>query len=131
MVAYGLAAVPSPVTSSPGGTDPGGATWIVAGCDQPMISPQAVTWLLDRRTPGKWAVLPRLSDAGQEPLLAVYDARARKLLESLAASGCLAPSALAGHPRTYSPEPPPELRPSWRNVNTREDFEELEGESPD
>lgn len=104
-----------------------GATWIVAGCDQPTIRPEAVRWLLEQRTPGKWAVLPRLSDKGREPLLATYDARARKLLESLAAGGCLAPSALAGHSRTHSPEPPAELRSSWRNVNTREELEELEG----
>jgi molybdopterin-guanine dinucleotide biosynthesis protein MobB len=105
-----------------------GATWLVAGCDQPMIKAQAVRWLLDRRTPGKWVIMPRVSERGREPLLAVYDARARKLLETLAAAGCLAPSALAEHPRTHGPKPPPELRASWRNVNTREDFEMLEGE---
>jgi molybdopterin-guanine dinucleotide biosynthesis protein MobB len=105
-----------------------GATWLVAACDQPMIRAQAVRWLLDRRTPGKWAILPRVSERGREPLLAVYDARARKLLESLAASGCLAPSALAEHQRTLCPKPPPELKSSWRNVNTREEFETLEGE---
>jgi len=108
-----------------------GATWIVAACDQPTIRPEAVRWLLDQRTPGKWAILPRVSDAGQEPLLAVYDARARKLLEALAAGGCLAPSALAEHPRTHDPAPPPELRSSWRNVNTRGDLEKLSEESPD
>jgi molybdopterin-guanine dinucleotide biosynthesis protein A len=103
-----------------------GATWLVAACDQPMIEARSVRWLLDRRSPGKWAILPSISDRGHEPLLAVYDARARKLLETLAASGCLAPSALAEHPRTLSPPPPPELRSSWRNVNTREDLERLQ-----
>jgi molybdopterin-guanine dinucleotide biosynthesis protein A len=105
-----------------------GATWVVAACDQPLVRPPAVTWLLDRREPGKWAILPRLSAKGREPLLAVYDARARKILESLAAGGCLAPSALAEHPRTLSPAPPLELASAWRNVNTREELEALERE---
>jgi len=104
--------------------DPG-ATWVVAGCDQPLIEPDAIAWLLDQRAPGKWAVLPRVGEGGVEPLLAIYDARARRILESLAAGGCLAPSALASHPRTLSPSPPAELAEAWRDFNTREELDRL------
>jgi molybdopterin-guanine dinucleotide biosynthesis protein MobB len=102
------------------------ATWILAGCDQPLITPEAVEWLLSERGPGRWAVLPRRGADGVEPLLAVYDARARRVLEGLASTGCLAPTALADHPRVHSPAPPSALAPAWRNVNTREDLAELE-----
>jgi molybdopterin-guanine dinucleotide biosynthesis protein MobB len=99
-----------------------GATWVIAGCDQPLLSPAAVAWLLDRRTPGKWAILPRNRGRTAEPFPAVYDGRARWLLESLAAAGCLAPSALAGHDRTLSPVPDPDLSPAWRDVDTPEEL---------
>ncbi len=103
---------------------PAGA-WILAGCDQPMIRADAVRWLLDQRAPGRWAILPRLGEAGVEPLLAIYDARARGLLEGLAAAGRLAPSALTGHGRVHSPAPPTDLEAAWRNVNTPEDLDRL------
>ena len=105
------------------------ATWLVAGCDQPLISPAAVAWLLDQRRPGTWSVMPRLGAAGVEPLLAVYDARARTLLEAMAATGHLAPSELASHPRTHSPRPDGEISRAWRNVNTPEELERLRREA--
>jgi molybdopterin-guanine dinucleotide biosynthesis protein A len=102
------------------------AAWIIAACDQPWISSAAVGWLLEQRAPEKWAVLP-LVEGGVEPLLAVYEPAARELLEDLAAKGGLGPSALAGHPRTHSPVPPPDIASAWRGVNTPEDVEKLEG----
>jgi molybdopterin-guanine dinucleotide biosynthesis protein MobB len=102
-----------------------GATWIVTACDQPLITDDSIAWLLDQRAPGTWTVLPRVGSKGVEPLLAVYDARARPVLESLASSGCLAPSKLAEHERTASPVPPEELALAWRNVNTPADLETL------
>jgi molybdopterin-guanine dinucleotide biosynthesis protein A len=100
-------------------------SWILAGCDQPMVSEEALEWLLDQRTPGKWAILPRLDERGVEPLLAWYDPRARSLLEPLAASGALAPSHLMGHARVHTPEPPAALADAWTNVNTPEDLDRL------
>ncbi len=105
-----------------------GATWLMAGCDQPLVGADAIEWLLDQRAPGKWAVLPRLGAAGVEPLLAAYDARARVILESIAAGGHLAPSDLAAHPRTISPSPVGPIARSWRNVNTPEELEALRRE---
>jgi len=44
--------------------------WIFAACDLPLIVPEAITWLLERRAPGRAAVLPRLweGEAPGEPL---------------------------------------------------------------
>ncbi len=101
-----------------------GNAWIFAGCDLPDASPAAAEWLLGRRAPGRWAVLP---DCGQglEPLLALYEPQARGPLEALAAAGRLAPRLLAEHPRVHVAAPPLELRRCWRNINTPEEFEAI------
>jgi molybdopterin-guanine dinucleotide biosynthesis protein A/molybdopterin-guanine dinucleotide biosynthesis protein len=101
------------------------ATWIVAACDQPSVSPLAIDWLLDQRAPGRWMVLPRLSPEHVEPLLALYDARSRGVLEALARDGSLGPSALATHERTATPTPPSDLVSAWQNVNTQADLAKL------
>ncbi len=43
--------------------------WIFAACDLPLVRPEAVTWLLEQRAPGRVAVLPRLweGEAPAEP----------------------------------------------------------------
>ncbi len=95
------------------------ASWIVIGCDQPDIDPQAFSWLQSLRKPGVRAVLPDLRGDGRlEPLLAWYDFRCRTAVEELAARGCLRPGGLAGKPGIITPQPPASLRTSWRNVNT-------------
>lgn len=100
-----------------------GATWIVAACDQPLVDVAALEWLLDHRAPGTWAVLPA-GEHGPEPLLALYDARARGILEGMAAAGRLAPRDLAGHPRVAVPELPAERRDAWRGFNTPAEYED-------
>jgi molybdopterin-guanine dinucleotide biosynthesis protein MobB len=93
------------------------AAWVFVACDQPRISPSAVEWLLRQRAPGVSAILPRLPDArGVEPLFALYEFRARALLEN-----CLAPSDLAGKPGVITPEPPPALAEAWANMNAPAD----------
>jgi len=101
------------------------AAWFVVACDQPLITGDAVDWLLAQRRPGRWAILPRLGDGPVEPFLAVYEPQALILLERLARSGAVGPWRIAGHEKVVSPEPPAEFAESWRNVNTLEDFERL------
>jgi len=99
------------------------ATWLVAACDMPNISREALEWLLSTRRPGVWATLPRPAGGrGVEPLLAHYDFRARVIMEDLAAEGELAPSAVAKHPKSLTPLPPAALRAAWENVNTSADL---------
>ncbi|MCX5676003.1 MAG: molybdopterin-guanine dinucleotide biosynthesis protein B [Planctomycetota bacterium] len=99
------------------------ATWLVAACDLPNLSPQAIAWLLETRTAGIWATLPRPAGGrGVEPLLAHYDFRARAILEGLAAEGDFSPSRAADHPKVLTPRPPAALRAAWENVNTPADL---------
>ena len=93
------------------------ATWVVASCDLPEIGAAAVEWLCAKRQPGVWAVLPRV-DGEVQPLLAVYEPQVLPRLEALAAAGPAGPSQLAGTGRVATPEPPAELAPAWRGVNT-------------
>jgi len=94
------------------------ASWLFAACDLPRISPAAVDWLTRQRGPGVQAILPRLPDAqGVEPLFALYEFRARLLLEA-----SLAPSDLARLPGVMTPRPPPEIGGAWANMNTPVDL---------
>ena len=95
------------------------ASWLVCACDLPELSRPALAWLLEQRRPGAWAVLPRRhADAPAEPLFALYDFRARPLLEAQAARGNMAPRAIAAHGKVLTPVVPPALAAAWRNVNT-------------
>ncbi len=93
------------------------AAWVFLPCDTPLVSGDAIRWLLGHRRPGIRAVLPRRA-GGQhvEPLPGFYDFRAAPLLECVDA-----PSALAGTAGVAIPEMPPALAPAWRNVNTPAD----------
>jgi len=95
------------------------ASWLVAACDLPNLSAEALEWLLATRAAGVWATVPHLTGArGVEPLLAHYDFRAGAILERLAAEGRFAPSLVAEHPKVAAPTPPSHLAPAWDNVNT-------------
>ena len=98
------------------------AAWVVAACDMPRISSEAVRWLFDQRRPGTWAVLPRSGEGRIEPLLAVYEPQARSLLEEQAVAGLWGLRRLAEHDRAACPTPPAELAGAWTNVNTPEEM---------
>jgi len=96
-------------------------TWLVAACDLPDIQTEALEWLLAKRRPGAWALLPDLDGHGRvEPLLAHYDFRCRPLFEEMALAGCYRINRITGHSAVHTPVPPTGLRISWRNVNTPE-----------
>jgi molybdopterin-guanine dinucleotide biosynthesis protein A len=99
-----------------------GSAWVVAACDMPQISGEAVRWLLEQRRPGTWAVLPRPRSGRVEPLLAVYEPQSRLLLEAQAAAGRWGPRHLAENERVMCPTPPAELAGAWINVNTPEEM---------
>jgi len=104
------------------------AAWVLAACDLPLASAEAVSWLVAERRPGRWAVLPRVNNRGIEPLLAIYEPQARPLLEAVAAAGHVGPCCIADHPSVVSPQPPAALARSWHNVNTLEDLAALDPE---
>lgn len=94
-------------------------SWIVAACDLPDLSADALDWLVSTRRPGVWATLPRLQGAcGVEPLLACYDFRCRAMLQRQADDGNYRLSDLTSDPKVISPSVPSHLSAAWRNVNT-------------
>ena len=99
-------------------------SWLVAACDLPFLSADALRWLLAERAPGVWATLPRLPGReGVEPLLAHYDWRARPLLEELCETRHFRPNSLAANPKVRTPSPPLALIGAWNNINTQADLE--------
>ncbi len=103
----------------------GGAAWVIAACDQPLMAAAGMKWLVGWRGAGVRVVMPMRADGRVEPLPAVYEAGARQVVESLVAGGCLAPRELAGRAGVVSPVIPSELEACWRNVNTPEELAEL------
>ncbi len=99
------------------------ACWLVAACDLPALSAGALDWLTATRAVGVWATLPRLAGSDHvEPLLALYDFRARRPLEEMARAGDFRLNDLVRCGRVISPTPPEELARAWRNVNMPEEL---------
>lgn len=100
------------------------ASWLVAACDLPEASAEALQWLLSMRRPGAWIVMPKVLEESKEvqPLLAWYDFRSRFLLERAARSGAFSLLRLADHDRVITPEPSKEIRGAWKNINTKDDL---------
>jgi molybdopterin-guanine dinucleotide biosynthesis protein MobB len=103
------------------------AAWLVVACDQPMVRAEAVTWLLEQRAPGRWAVMPRPNGGVVEPFLAVYEPQALVLLEDCLGAGRSAPRVISDHPKVECPMPPAELADCWRSVNTPGEYDGLGG----
>jgi molybdopterin-guanine dinucleotide biosynthesis protein A len=100
--------------------------WVFAACDLPRLRSEAIDWLLGERCPDHWVVLPRVDPKRVEPLLAVYEPQAVELLEELVARGCHSPRQLEYERRVHMPTPPIELHDCWTNVNTPDEFRQLE-----
>lgn len=104
-----------------------GAAWLMIACDLPLVTPTAAAWLVSERAPGRWAVIPRVSTAGVEPLFAVYEPQARGILEKIARDGLATPRLVAEHPRCAVVCPPEQLALAWSNANSPEDLARLIG----
>ncbi len=99
------------------------ASWLVAACDLPELSPAALEWLLSTRAPGIWASLPILDGSHHvEPLLAHYDFRSCSLIERLAARGNFRLRDIASHPKVRTFTVPAHLQLAWRNANSPRDL---------
>ncbi|MFH1810045.1 MAG: molybdopterin-guanine dinucleotide biosynthesis protein B [Pseudomonadota bacterium] len=101
------------------------AAWLIVACDMPLLTAEAVQWLLSQRAPGRSAVLPSLDGEHIEPLFAVYEPGSRSALEALAREGRVGPAALAGRPRMHRASVPSELHAAWGNVNTPQELAAL------
>lgn len=96
------------------------ATLVVAACDLPGVTPEAVAWLLSWRGPEVWAVVPTIAGRPQ-PHLALFEPRISGELERLARDG-RGPRALVDHDRVVDPEVPFDLFDAWRDVDTPEEL---------
>ena len=97
------------------------ACCLVAACDLPGLTDEALEWILAQRRPGVWVVLPRIEGTDRvEPLLAGYDVRSRAILEDLVLSGRFGLKSLAGHARVRVFTVPPHLAGAWGDVDTPE-----------
>ena len=97
------------------------ATWLLAACDLPGLSLDALKWLVAQRRPGVWAVIPYLDEPRRvEPLLACYDFRCRTILEQFAMAGGCSLQEMAGHPKILKAAVPPELTSAWKDADTLE-----------
>lgn len=103
--------------------------WLIAACDLPLLSAEAARWLAGMRAADRLALLPRLGPARVEPLFALYEARARTILEELAASGERSLQGLAHAAGVFTPTPPTELQAAWRNINTEDELRGLQSDS--
>lgn len=102
-------------------------SWVVIACDMPLISADALNWLLSGRRPGCWGRLPCLSDSDFcEPLFAWYDGRGAHLLEEQLLTGNLRVGKVASHLKIDNPIIPERLRFSWQNVNTPEQLKSVQ-----
>jgi molybdopterin-guanine dinucleotide biosynthesis protein A len=94
-----------------------GRAWLVAACDQPLLTAEALAWLLDRRRPGSIAVFARLGAGPIEPLPGLFEPASAEVLESLAlAGGSLQP--LAGRADVVIATPPAALAAAWTSIDT-------------
>jgi len=102
------------------------ASVLVAACDMPCLTADALQWLCSLRRPGVWAALPLLDRqrGAAEPLLALYDRRSSIVLERLASRGAFSMQEPVGHPKVITPQPPAALRGAWKNMNSIEDLDE-------
>lgn len=97
------------------------ADWLFAACDMPLLTAEALGWLLSHREPGRWAIVPRHAAGGEpEPLAAWYDARMLPIL----AAGDRAANA-ASHPKAFAPELASPWDRAWRSFNSPEDLSRL------
>ncbi len=99
-------------------------TWIISAVDMPLMSKEAWQWLLKQRSPGVWAVMPRVRGKRTvEPTGAVYEPMIFSYIESIARKGILSVQDIAKHPKVFSPEIPEALAPAWQNINTPEEWQ--------
>lgn len=96
-------------------------SWLLIACDMPLISQEAMSWLLDKRRAGDWGIVPVLGKGERfEPLYAYYDYRSGSLFEKQVFDGNLRISAIGAEDKVANPVVPQQLHHCWGNVNTPE-----------
>lgn len=94
------------------------AAWLIAACDMPALTADALAWVLAQRRPGVWAIIPRHAGGRLEPLGAVWEPQIGPVLEDLVRGGRTAPRLAAEHRKVLTPLLPTELAAAYTNLNT-------------
>jgi len=101
-------------------------SWLLVACDMPLITKEALAWLLSDRRAGDWGRVPLLEGASYfEPLLAFYDFRSRQLFEEQVCIGNMRIGRVGSDAKIANPVVPDELRHCWKNVNTPEQLKKV------
>lgn len=103
--------------------------WLVMACDMPVVSGEAVAWLIKQFDGFRGnALIPKNSETGKlEPLFAVYRSEIEKAFRAAAASNKFALTAICEHEDILTPLIPRPLLPSWSNVNNEQQLNKLLG----
>ena len=97
--------------------------WLALSCDMPLMTTEALEWLISWATSEWSAVIPRTRDAHTQPLAALYAPHSGPLLEAVASGSTMSPRLLVNNADVHSPQVPGHLDRCWTNVNTPEDLE--------
>jgi len=102
------------------------SAWIISSVDMPLMHKEAWEWLLSQRTPGVWAILPKIRGSkGVETTGAVYEPMIFEHVESLAREGIVKLQEIAAHPKVIAPLIPKSLAYAWQNVNTPAEWKRI------
>ena len=94
-------------------------SWLLLACDMPDVTEASIKWLLKKRRPGVWGIVPTDRQRKKlQPLLAYYDFRCGKLFEQIHSSGSWRIGDIGRDERVVNPEIPECFSGCWRNVNT-------------
>lgn len=103
-----------------------GVAWLVLSCDQPLVSPTTLTWLIGERRPGRIAVLPRLQPGRIEPFPGLFEPSCLPALSALAGPGMQGGLQPLGELAEVRIVPvPPRFAGDLRGVNTPAEWAEL------
>lgn len=101
------------------------ACWLIVGCDMPLITVEAVDWLLEQRGDDRVIIMTAPESGPPQPLFAIYEPAARSCLDALVARGEFSLRAAVEGGPVFCPVLPPSLRSAWQNVNSPGDLEVL------
>ncbi len=99
-----------------------GRAWLVAACDQPLLTREFCCWLAGERRFGALAVLPRLGAHGVEPFPGIYEPAGAAAVEALAAAGRGSLQPLAGLAGVRLVAVPPTFAAALADVDRPEDL---------
>lgn len=106
-------------------------SWLLLACDMPLVSKEAVAWLLGKRRAGAWGIVPVLGKGERyEPLFAYYDYRCGPLFEKQVLAGNVRISKIGTEDKVSNPIVPPQLHHCWENVNTPEQLKGTLAKAP-